>query len=180
MELQKFCFLVSLSLIVIVKPVSLLEQQTIELVEESRHKRQTSGIADCGGNYSAPTGYFHTPGFPVYYFENTTCRWNIKVSLPYVRIKLEFVPIVSLNSSPLSNGTILCSDRIRVYKEGSIEGPYEVICGHGTTPPQYSTGSSMIVAFISDAFRSEHRGFMAVYTGLKEDNATECIDLEKM
>ena len=79
----------------------------------SRHKRQTSGPLDCGGNYTAPTGFFHTPGFPVAYLRSTICEWYITVPPPYVKIKLEFVPILSLHSLTV-NDTVVCFDSVRV------------------------------------------------------------------
>lgn len=83
-------------------------------VAHTRSKRQTSGLLDCGGNYTAPTGYFHTPGFPIAYLNNQVCEWHIKVPPPYVKIKLQFVPILSLHSTPVINGTRYCFDMVTV------------------------------------------------------------------
>ncbi|XP_067938807.1 neuropilin-1-like isoform X1 [Watersipora subatra] len=156
------------------------ERGSSRLVEVSRNKRQTSGPLDCGGTYTAPTGYFHTPGFPVNHLDNTTCRWHIQVSAPYERIKLEFVPVLSLHSFLGDNGIRYCYDYVKVHDGNSAAAPYELWCGHGTAPPLYSTGKSMYLEFVSDSYATDYRGFMAVYAGIRADNTTECVDLEKM
>ncbi|XP_067938804.1 CUB domain-containing protein 2-like [Watersipora subatra] len=150
------------------------------LVEVSRGKRQTTGPLDCGGTYTAPTGYFHTPGFPVYHPDNTTCRWHIQVSPPYERIKLEFVPMISLHSFVSEDGTRYCLDYVKVHDGDSAEAPFELWCGHGIAPSLYSTGNSMYLEFVSDLYPASYRGFMAIYAGIRVDNSTECVDLEKM
>ncbi|XP_078540689.1 astacin-like metalloendopeptidase [Lissotriton helveticus] len=119
----------------------------------------------CSSLLSDPQGSFSTPNFTEVYQNGTNCRWLIR--LPSNKISLQFDDFdVQLTSD--------CSaDFINVYDGGNTSSPVVLkkACGELNLPPLVSSGSMMLVEFVSDGAISA-RGFNASYRTVTCDSTS--------
>lgn len=113
-------------------------------------------IAACGGNFVQPSGYFYSPGYPVYYSNNLDCIWVIGVPDNKL-IALGF------EEFDLEGGDSCRLDYVEVRDGDSQNSP---LIGRycGTTAPMVVRGSSnkFWVRFHSNGFITG-KGFEATW-----------------
>ncbi|XP_022107899.1 cubilin-like isoform X2 [Acanthaster planci] len=111
----------------------------------------------CGGNFSTPTGDFHSHNYPNNYDHNTDCTWLITVAEDH-RVKLTFLDFQLEGAS--------CQyDYVRVYDGPSLNYPVLLTqCGDGLPDPPtiYSSDRQMFIRMLADGSVSR-RGFHATY-----------------
>ncbi|XP_061466832.1 astacin-like metalloendopeptidase isoform X2 [Rhineura floridana] len=104
-----------------------------------------------------PRGNFSSNNYPHSYPPNVTCLWLVKI--PNVKVFLKFL-VFDLQPSPNC-----ASDYIRIYDGNSRNARLLIdkFCGVGQLPAVVSSGSTMLVEFVSDEDTAA-KGFTASYT----------------
>ncbi|XP_071787824.1 cubilin-like isoform X2 [Asterias amurensis] len=111
----------------------------------------------CGGNYSTPTGDFHSPNYPNVYPHNTDCTWLITVADEH-RVQLKFLDFDL-------EGASCVYDYVKLFDGPSLDYPLLLThCGTGLPVPAvvYSSGNQMFIRMLSDSSVA-YTGFHATY-----------------
>ena len=106
----------------------------------------------CGGNYTANSGSFHTPGWPTHYPLDFRCEWYISPANPTSNT------ILALTVDPSSygiHGSSSCTrDYLKLYDGNSTAAQsLGVFCSLIVPDIQYASNSNAVVVFQSSSSR---------------------------
>ncbi|KAI6170817.1 putative cubilin [Aphelenchoides bicaudatus] len=136
-------------------------------VKKKNHRgfKITYALSECGGDielaeaHNRLAGTINSPGYPMPYFEDMDCVWNVTAPEGYI-ISVKFTGIDI-------EGTTNCTyDYVEVFDgpEMQNETSFGRLCG--PRPPQgqrISKSNKMVIRFVSDS-TANRAGFMAVVT----------------
>ncbi|XP_078540813.1 astacin-like metalloendopeptidase [Lissotriton helveticus] len=119
----------------------------------------------CSTLLSDPQGSFSTPNFPGLYQNGANCRWLIRLSSNKISLQL--------NNFDVQLTADCSADFINVYDGANTSSPVllKKACGKLDLPALVSSGSMMLVVFVSDGTVAAH-GFQASYRTVTCDSTS--------
>jgi cubilin len=114
-------------------------------------------LADCGGTLTEPEGTIQSVLYPDSYHDNANCTWVITVpdnkliKLQFEKFSLEPHPRCEFDYVAIYNGLTINPDNLQ-----------QQYCGDRVPPVFLSTGSNIVVNFVTDTSRTGE-GFVAQY-----------------
>ncbi|XP_075463576.1 embryonic protein UVS.2-like isoform X1 [Ascaphus truei] len=119
--------------------------------------KATYNTERCGGTFYTPSRNFTSPGYPIAYYDNLDCFFNITAPAGY---KI----ILNISDFFLENAANCRFDYLSIFDGDNPASPLLFhSCGNVAVPIQVSTGNSMLLYLHSDGDKQE-RGFKASYT----------------
>ncbi|KAG7234218.1 hypothetical protein INR49_005495 [Caranx melampygus] len=117
----------------------------------------------CGGHLKTFPGYLTSPGFPVEYLPSQRCLWVISAPEPTQKIILTFNSFFHLGDKQCEN------DYVEIYdgadERSSMLGRF---CGSVAPSPLISSGSEVLIKFVTDDENSDQAGFSVRYDSYEE------------
>ena len=116
----------------------------------------------CGGNYTASSGSFHTPGWPTHYPLDFRCEWYIHPE----NSSSNNILSLTVNSLYGVHGSSPCSgDYLQLYDgKTSSDRSLGQFCGRTAPGIQYTSSSQALVVFNSDnSQQTDHPGARITY-----------------
>ncbi|XP_075463569.1 embryonic protein UVS.2-like [Ascaphus truei] len=119
--------------------------------------KATYNTERCGGTFYTPSRNFTSPGYPLTYYNNLDCFFNITAPAGY---KI----VLNISDFFLENAANCRFDYLSIFDGDSPASPLLFhSCGEKAVPIQVSTGNSMLLYLHTDNFLNR-RGFKASYT----------------
>ncbi|XP_075466102.1 embryonic protein UVS.2-like [Ascaphus truei] len=125
----------------------------------------------CGGTFYTPSRTFTSPGYPITYYDNLDCFFNITAPAGY---KI----VLNISDFFVENAANCRFDYLSIFDGDNPDSPLLFhSCGENEVPIQVSTGNSMLLYLHSDGDKQE-KGFKASYT-INSWRAYKTEELEK-
>ncbi|KAM8967664.1 cubilin [Pelodytes ibericus] len=120
-----------------------------------------SSLTGCGGTLASISGHFSSPNYPMPYYHNAECYWQLKAFGGSI-LEIQF------EQFNLETHTNCNSDYLAVYNGNSTHSPLlGKYCGNQLPEPIQSTASNMYVKLRTDLSISRS-GFLAMYKQICE------------